>query len=229
MLNSNGTLFSANGRFRFIYQDDTNLVLYRTTDNVGQWDTRPKPGGVGVCIMQEDGNLVVYNARGEAVWASDTPGNPGARLVVQNDGNAVIYRPDGVAAWATWTGQQVPPTGADASGHSVMESGEQLAGNGTLYSADGRFRFVYQDDTNLVLYRRSDDLALWDTRPKPGGVGVCVMQTDGNLVVYNAAGQAVWASDTDGEAGARLVMQDDGNAVIYRPDGVAVWATGTQA
>jgi hypothetical protein len=35
------------------------------------------------------------------VWASNTDGNPGARLVVQDDGNVVIYRTDGIARWAT--------------------------------------------------------------------------------------------------------------------------------
>ncbi|GAA2511309.1 hypothetical protein Ahu01nite_067480 [Winogradskya humida] len=119
MLGSNGTLFSANGRFRFIYQDDTNLVLYRTTDNVAQWDTRPKPGGVGVCLMQGDGNLVVCNASAQPVWSSQTAGNPGSRLVMQDDGNAVVYRPDGEAIWSSNTAQNVPPGGPPAAGDTM--------------------------------------------------------------------------------------------------------------
>lgn len=51
-------------------------------------------------------------------------------------------------------------------------------------------------------------------------------QTDGNLVVYTRSNRPVWASNTDGHAGSRLVVQDDGNVVIY--DGSrAVWASGT--
>ena len=51
-------------------------------------------------------------------------------------------------------------------------------------------------------------------------------QTDGNFVVYTASNRPVWASNTDGRPGSRLVVQDDGNVVIY--DGSrAVWATGT--
>ncbi|MGW8332677.1 hypothetical protein ACWGNF_25705 [Streptomyces sp. NPDC055808] len=51
-------------------------------------------------------------------------------------------------------------------------------------------------------------------------------QTDGNFVVYTASNRAVWASNTNGHPGSRLVIQDDGNVVIY--DGSqAVWATGT--
>jgi hypothetical protein len=57
--------------------------------------------------------------------------------------------------------------------------------------------------------------------------GVCQMQSDGNLVCYNASGQPYWASRTDGHPGARLAVQDDGNVVIY-VDGQPIWATGTQ-
>ncbi|WP_331446810.1 hypothetical protein [Streptomyces xanthochromogenes] len=51
-------------------------------------------------------------------------------------------------------------------------------------------------------------------------------QTDGNFVVYTASNRPVWASNTSGHPGSRLVVQDDGNVVIY--DGSqAIWATGT--
>ncbi|QEV64436.1 hypothetical protein CP982_03520 [Streptomyces spectabilis] len=51
-------------------------------------------------------------------------------------------------------------------------------------------------------------------------------QEDGNLVVYTRSGRAAWASNTDGHPGSRLVIQDDGNVVIY--DGSrAIWASGT--
>ena len=55
--------------------------------------------------MQQDGNLVIYAPGGRALWASNTAGNPGSRLVVQGDGNVMIYRPDGRAVWATNTVQ----------------------------------------------------------------------------------------------------------------------------
>ncbi|MFC4307153.1 patatin-like phospholipase family protein [Cohnella boryungensis] len=58
-----------------------------------------------------------------------------------------------------------------------------------------------------------------------GPVGVCILQTDGNLVIYDPGNQARWASNTSQHPGSRLVVQDDGNVVIYRPDGRAVWST----
>lgn len=61
---------------------------------------------------------------------------------------------------------------------------------------------------------------------KPGGDYV-VLQGDSNWVVYTNAGKALWASNTVGRGGTRLYMQSDGNIVLYRADGRAVWASNT--
>jgi hypothetical protein len=58
------------------------------------------------------------------------------------------------------------------------------------------------------------------------------MQHDGNLVVYDAAGQPLWASNTRGSGGVRAIMQTDGNFVVYKSytsmaPSQAVWASGT--
>ncbi len=55
------------------------------------------------------------------------------------------------------------------------------------------------------------------------------MQSDGNLVVYDAHNHPTWASDTwqKGHHGHRLVMQGDGNLVIYDGHGKPTWATDT--
>jgi len=43
-----------------------------------------------------------------------------------------------------------------------------------------------------------------------------IMQTDGNLVLYDTSGQPHWASNTQGNPSAFLNVQDDGNLVVYR-------------
>jgi len=54
-------------------------------------------------VLQDDGNLVVYDTAGHPRWSSGTAGT-GAhnRLVVQNDGNLVLYSAHG-AVWNTHT------------------------------------------------------------------------------------------------------------------------------
>ncbi|MDO8615627.1 MAG: hypothetical protein Q7T33_07810 [Dehalococcoidia bacterium] len=53
------------------------------------------------------------------------------------------------------------------------------------------------------------------------------MQTDGNLVIYNTSGWAIWASNTWGYPGAYLLDQQDANTVIYWTNQTALWATNT--
>ena len=55
------------------------------------------------------------------------------------------------------------------------------------------------------------------------------MQTDGNLVMYDQYGRAVWASNTYeiGIAPHSLAMESDGNLVIYDANWVATWNTGS--
>src|SRR5262245_10859607 len=58
------------------------------------------------------------------------------------------------------------------------------------------------------------------------GKGSLTMQTDGNLVLYDAANQPRWASGTYGKPVTHVIMQPDGNLVIYN-NTTPVWASGT--
>src|SRR4051794_22416389 len=74
-------------------------------------------------ILQDDGNLVIYDRDGHsATWASDTNGQAVSHAVMQSDGNFVIYGfPNPI--WATDT---------DGSGNAYV---------------------TLQDDGNLVIYK----------------------------------------------------------------------------
>lgn len=66
----------------------------------------------------------------------------------------------------------------------------------------------------------------------PGGVRWCVgeyqlaMQNDGNLVIYDVNGQALWDTQTEGHSGASAIMQTDGNFVV-RQNTTPLWNSGT--
>ncbi|WP_196139547.1 phosphatidylinositol-specific phospholipase C domain-containing protein [Aliikangiella sp. G2MR2-5] len=88
---------------------------------------------------------------------------------------------------------------------------------------------VMQHDGNLVLYRFSNGRVaepLWATGTNWGSQHRAIFQGDGNLVVYDQYGNALWASHTHG-SGNRLILQGDGNLVIYNATGGAVWASNT--
>ncbi|MCU0439552.1 MAG: hypothetical protein MUC49_16795 [Raineya sp.] len=105
-----------------------------------------------------------------------------------------------------------------------------------IYSPNRQYFLVYHGTAGaneagrLVLYKAGSNQILW--RSGSSGAGACVMQTDGNLVLYRVSIQVdadpSWSSNTHGNNGAFLVVQNDGNVVIYNSNNTrALWATGT--
>ncbi|MFT3775282.1 MAG: hypothetical protein QM820_58790 [Minicystis sp.] len=108
---------------------------------------------------------------------------------------------------------------------------DEIPIGGELVSADGHSVLAMQADGNLVLYYQHDDgrrEARWATGSTFGlAVSQCVMQGDGNFVLYgHPASRALWSTGTWGHPGAFLIVQDDGNVVLYDGD-KPLWATGT--
>ncbi|WP_230947917.1 protease pro-enzyme activation domain-containing protein [Burkholderia territorii] len=194
-------------------------------------------------VMQNDGNLVLYNAAsGAALWNSGTSGNAGAYAVFQTDGNFVVYSTSGKALWFSSTssgshGQALVvqddgnmviyassvPVFATAtstagmtnssSGPAVWSGGVTLGSGQSLASGNGANVLVMQGDGNLVLLRQG--VPRWNSATYNHPGAYAAMQTDGNLVVYSPAGVPLWYSGTNGNPGAATYIQDDGNLVIY--------------
>jgi hypothetical protein len=174
-------------------------------------------------LIEDDGDLALIDGVGNGLWSSGTSGSQAQKAVMQPDGNFGLYD-SSRRLWATNT-----------------------------YATPGSYLAV-QDDGNLVVYdaRNSPIWALNNPVPpahcgqflvgeglSPGtGISSCngrywfVMQSDGNLVLYNTnTGAALWSTST--AVAGRLVMaimQGDGNLVLYdrsyNPWAV-VWASNT--
>jgi hypothetical protein len=111
-----------------VLQNDGNLVLY-TNSGQALWASNtvqawPMPtdrltagqqlhtnerlvsaNGRVTLIMQDDGNLVLYRTdNNEALWASNTYGEPVTHAIMQDDGNFVVYDDAGKPYWSsnTW-------------------------------------------------------------------------------------------------------------------------------
>jgi hypothetical protein len=157
-------------------------------------------------IMQDDGNLVIYGARPEPTWTSQTDGSSGA--VVNVNGKDEL--PSGV----TW-----------------LESNGRLVSRNKKYvfinqgDIDGNLRVSEQD------YMDKSAHGIWASETFGKGSGNLYMQRDGNLVFYNSNGNGapIWASGTCGRGTGpyKLIMQNDGNLVIYDADSKPIWATNT--
>jgi hypothetical protein len=107
----------------------------------------------------------------------------------------------------------------------TLKPGNSLTANASTTSSNGRYTFIYQGAGNLVLY--SPVMPFWDSKTNRKPAGLCIMQVDGNLVIYNPYRQQIWHSGTPGHLGSRLLMQNDGYTMIYQPDGTYVWSTNT--
>jgi hypothetical protein len=137
-----------------------------------------------------------------------------------------------VAEGITWLNDQGVCFGVDVLNQrsassevtSTLGSGSMLRPGDYLESVDRQSVFRVQDDGNTVLY--TDFKPTWYTGMQ-GNVDRLVMQTDGNLVLYNKSNQPLWASGTNGNPGAYFAIQTDGNAVIYSASNVPLWASGT--
>ncbi|MBE9119010.1 CHAP domain-containing protein, partial [Lusitaniella coriacea LEGE 07157] len=87
------------------------------------------------------------------------------------------------------------------------------------------YKFVFQDDGNLVLYTPQGK-PIWATGTDNTTADVFAVQTDGNVVLYDR-GKPIWATDTAGHAGAYFMIQGDGNLVVYSSDNKPLFNTGT--
>jgi Protein of unknown function (DUF4241) len=106
-----------------------------------------------------------------------------------------------------------------------MRTEQTLSRRQTLTSHSGGFVLAYQDDGNLVLYPYDEDRAVWASNTHGTSVGECVLQQDGNLVIYNREGYAVWASGTNGSPVTRLTVRDGGFLTLETSAGDILWST----
>lgn len=196
------SVWSADGRYQLAMQRDGNAVVY--SGSTPLWSSRTAGHAGAVLAMQTDGNLVVYSGR-QPLWASGTSGSS-AVLVMQSDGNLVLYL-GSRAAWATGPAPRQRLLPGDS-----LTPGQRLSANG--------YTLTLQSDGNLV---GNGPLGRgWSTGTAGQSVSQLLLQRDGNLVLYDRAGRALWASATSGATQA--VLQNDANLVLYNAAATPLWA-----
>ena len=109
--------------------------------------------------------------------------------------------------------------------------------NDPVWDANLYVELVYQGDGNLVEYCKAGptnapihQTVLWASNSNGSSGGSSsrlAMQSDGNLVVYNASDHPVFASGTNNHPTDYAALQTDGNLVIYNGNGAALWSTRT--
>ncbi|WP_183580944.1 hypothetical protein HDF18_20280 [Mucilaginibacter sp. X5P1] len=112
----------------------------------------------------------------------------------------------------------------------------------SLYSPNGLTELKLQPDGNLVLYVHNSDgskTGIWASNTVGKASASLTFQPDGNLVIKDAAGNGLWASNinsadvafkTQTNNAPYYNLQNDGNFVLYWPEHYAITnAAGTSA
>jgi len=93
-------IYSADAGYMLVHQTDGNVVIYRTSDWNGIWQSGTSGQATTQLVLQSDGNLVLYNGS-TPVFATGTGGQGAVTAEMQTDGRFVLRRSDGRAVW--WT------------------------------------------------------------------------------------------------------------------------------
>ena len=210
-----------NGNYKFAL-DDQRLALY---DMYHQqkviWEVPSSPGNY--LTLQRDGNLVLYNSNDKWVWDTETAYgysgtpyyldlSPNGSLIIKDRNQRVIKE---VISEQTYHN--------DCVGKSSLTSDYNigLVGRMTQPLCNGDSKLVLEDN-RLVVYAPVLDgdnemriKAIWEVPSSPGNY--LVMQSDGNLVLYDSSGTSVWSSKTNGRGRAapyKLNLDADGKLYI---------------
>lgn len=202
--------------------DAQNRVIIEPGTQINKNEYILGPYNKSRLVLSRDGSLNYDVSLSKNVWRADASGPSAQRLIFQTDGNLVLYDNNNNPLWSSLTAGNI---------------GSKL---------------IFQSDGNLVLYD-SDNRALWATHTvhypeysryatttlstgrlyKGQAIETAnrkyrlILQTDGNLVLYDNNNRALWASWTDGKKASFLAMQPDGNLVLYDNEQMPIWSTHT--
>ncbi|MBC8067386.1 MAG: peptidoglycan DD-metalloendopeptidase family protein [Deltaproteobacteria bacterium] len=119
-----------------------------------------------------------------------------------------------------------PPPPPPEAGCGLLVPNQAIGVDQAIYSCDNRFTLVLQSDGNIVQYWNGTSTAIWNAGTVGQPANALVMQDDGNLVLYSAAGAPLWHTQTNGRPGSYLSLDDNGALIIFE-GATPVWWNGT--
>ncbi|WP_307782033.1 protein kinase [Streptomyces sp. MBT65] len=174
----------------------------------------PCPGGIGPTAPPDGGGSRSWRGR-RGLWAAV---GTAALVVVAGSGLLVVHAFDDEGK----SKESASTRGAPSAGatHASASPSESAATTSPSPSATGDGKLP---DAVVVKAPYTFEVGTFvqTVRAK------LIMQPDGNLVLYDAAGTAHWASRTQGE-GNTAVLQEDGNLVVYDAQHQALWSSNTE-
>jgi len=210
----------------FTMQTDGNFIIYQWNGERGPavWSSNTKGKaaveGYNKLAMGVDGHLVMTDILGNGFWGTAVYGI-GANTVKLSASGALEVWSQNAMLWSSATGlnRGLPQSLSFAPGGLTLRPNEAVT---SLYRS-----LHMNSEGGLVLRRLLDNRYLspaWWTGIAAGDKSQLVFQSDGNLVLFNNAGAAIWSSGTAGKGATALSIDVSGRMAIYRGS-TALWAT----
>ncbi len=105
-----------------------------------------------------------------------------------------------------------------------LAPGCKLAIGESLTSENGQSQLTMQVNGELALFNVTDGRQTWSSMTMGSPASYALMQTDGNLVLYNNQQLIIWSSNTAGNPGAYLVIENNGKMYLYY-NNASIWST----
>lgn len=229
------------GGTKLVLQGDGNLVLY-TASGTAVWSSGTAGSAASKLVVLDNGNVVLTTASNTVLWATNTATTPNA------DTTKPVITLIGSASMTVTKGSAFSDPGATATDNVDGNLTGKIVKSGSVNTATaGTYTLSYNVKDGAGNAATTVTRAVTVTAATGGVSSLAVgqqlntnqsltsangqyklfLQSDGNVVLRNASGTALWSTGTNGKGGTRLVMQSDGNLVIYTSSNAAVWATGT--
>jgi RHS repeat-associated protein len=215
-----GFSYDALGRIKTVTPPSGGFTQY---DYSGNTVTLTDPAGKQrKSYMDALGRLIQVDEPG--VVASHIPANNYATL--QTDGNFVLYDPFNNPLWSTVTyGTNASSIQMQDDANLVLYIFKWQAG---VYVAPTGGTIPYDGCRVGATLFATQILTSGACLESPSGRYMLLMQSDGNLFIYDrSVGQVTWAANTYGHPGAVASLQSDGNFVVYDTNGIGIWSSGT--
>ena len=173
--------------------------------------------------LEKNGELHLVDSKGKDLWSAHVANQGGAELYLQNNGNLVLYKSDGSVVWQTNTAEILPTYTRDS-----LYAHDRMVPGDILLSPNKHFLFQLRTDGMLILHD-ANGVTQWNSDAYPTAAYLS-MNSAGNLILNDAQGNNLWwalNATSDSTKNSFLKMQDDGNLVLYTPKGLATWNTQT--
>jgi len=245
-LRNDGTLVLLNNAGQVVWQNRSKSMLRGPVAQMFAGQSLVSPNGQYQLLMQNDGNLVLSGPGKQALWYTATQNNPGAYMALNGDfavwkangtgvhwklgisgATSVELRDNGTLVLLNNNGQEVWQHRSKSMLRgpvAILLSGQSLA------SSDGKTELSMQANGDLKLHTApitnskngTTTFLPWSSGTNANPGAYMALQSDGNLVVWNASGtKALWSAGVSGAT--RLEVQYGGVLVLLNNAGQEVW------